>query len=115
LGHLLNILKKKIKDKVNIKKINFYIFNVFVLANVLVIGPIIFCDWARQDCSWSYVSLWLDGNQSDIVLFLNRRWELIFDDVDEDFSLVNMNADLGFFFCRTIKNVSSLVSRGPFI
>jgi hypothetical protein len=48
-----------------------------VLANVLVHGPAVFCDWARQDCSLSYVSLWLLGNQSDVVLFVNRRWELI--------------------------------------
>jgi hypothetical protein len=32
------------------------------LANVPVNGPVVFCDWARQESSWSYLSLWLYGN-----------------------------------------------------
>jgi hypothetical protein len=54
------------------KKVNRCAMNL-VLANVHVIGPVVFYDSARHDSSWSYVSLWLDGNQSDIVIFLNQR------------------------------------------
>jgi hypothetical protein len=63
-----------------------------VLANVPVNGPVVFYDWVRQDCSWSYVSLWLDGNQSDVILFVNWRWELILAESD---SLVNSSVELG--------------------
>jgi hypothetical protein len=48
-----------------------------VLANIHVIEPVIFYGWARQDLFLAYVSLWFDGNQSDIVLFLDWRLELI--------------------------------------
>jgi hypothetical protein len=86
-----------------------------VLANVPVNGPVIFCDWARQECSWSYVSLCLDGNQSDVVLFVNRRWELILM-LAEYNSLVNSDVELGFVCVCYVKNLdTSLVSWSSFI
>jgi hypothetical protein len=50
---------------------------IFVLTNVSMNGPIVLMDWARLEYFWFYVSLWVDGNQSDAVLFLNRCGELI--------------------------------------
>jgi hypothetical protein len=74
-------------------------------------GSVVLCDWTRQDCSWSYVSLWLDGNQSDVVLFVNRQLGANLDVLAEDDSLVNSGAELGVvcMLCQELGIFSSIM------